>query len=70
MGRLRERRDNMRVHFQDAYLRVGGEWDRLRIVSKGRWRCNDVEAACSVKLWQKVLLGGGGSYSTAAYVGM
>jgi len=70
MGRLRERRDdNIRVHFQDPYLRVGDEWDRLRIVSNGRWRCNDVEAAGSVKFWQKVLLGGG-SYSTAAYVGM
>jgi len=73
MGRLRERRDNNnRLHFQDAYLRVRGEWKKLRTVSKGRWQCNDVEPADSVKFWQKVLYGGGGggSYSAAAYVGM
>jgi hypothetical protein len=46
MGRLSERHDNnIRVHFQGAYLRVEGEWNRLRIVSKGRWQCNDVAPA-------------------------
>jgi len=70
MGRLRERRDNnIRAHFHDAYLRVRGEWKKLRTVSKGRWQINDAEPASSVKFWQ--LYGGGdGSYSTAAYVGM
>jgi len=68
MGRLREWRDNnIRVHFQNAYLRTR-EWKKLRTVSKGRWQCNDAEPADSVKFWQKVLYGGGSgcSYSTAA----
>ena len=71
MGKLSKRHDNnIRVHFQDAYLRVRGEWNRLRTVSKGRWQCNMLNLQV-VTVWQKVLFGGGGgSYSTAAYVGM
>lgn len=56
-----------------TYVRVGGEWNRLRNVTKGRWQCNGVETAGSVIFWQKVLYGGGGgcgSYSTATYAGV